>query len=117
VRNVEALTLERPVRGMGRGRLLLMVAAVAVLLFAGIGLPHVLLRSQPGGTYAPAGPPPGVPDRRPPAGIALAWVVDPTTHQRIIAYDRMGRPRGWLRRDDAIQSDSVDQSGDGQRVL
>ena len=119
VRNVEALTLERPVRGFGRGRLLLVVAAVAALLFAGIGLPHVLLRSHPGGTYAPAGPPAGVPDRRPPAGIALEWVPDPdSTKTRIIAYDRGGHAVGWMPLDGPLMNgDTLPQSGDGQRLL
>jgi len=118
VRNVEAQTLERPVRGMGRGRLLLVVAAVAALLFAGIGLPHVLLRSQPGGTYAPAGAPAGVPNRRPPAGVALVWVPDPASpNNRIIALDHAGHPMGWLPLQGPLGEGQVEQSADGQRLV
>jgi hypothetical protein len=117
VRNVEALTLERPVRGMGRARLLLVAAAVAAVLFAAIALPHALLRSQPGGEYAPASTPRGVPNRVPPAGVALLWVIDPSDPGRLIAFDHDLHPVGWL----AARADPfgapLKQSGDGQRLL
>ena len=116
VRNVETRTLERPVRGTGRARLLLVAAAVAAVLLAGIGLPHVLLRSQPGGSY-PAGPPSNVPNRRPPAGMAIEWVKDPTSDLRIIAYDRGGNPVGWLHVAAPEQTGWLAQSGDGQRIV
>jgi hypothetical protein len=117
VRNVEALTLERPVRGTGRARLLLGAVAVAVILFAAIALPHVLLRSQSGGDYAPAATPRGVPNRVPPTGVSLLWLSDPADPSRIIALDHDLHPAGWL----AMRADPVGgpikQSGDGQRLL
>ena len=116
VRNVETRTLERPVRGTGRARLLLLAAAVAAVLLTAIGLPHVLLRSQPGGSY-PASPPSNVPNRRPPAGIALVWVKDPAKDDRIIALDHPGHPVGWLPEQAELQTGRVNQSGDGQRLL
>lgn len=116
VRNVEAQTLERPVRGTGRARLLFGAVAVAVILFAAIALPHGLLRSQPGGEYAPASTPRGVPNRVPPTGVSLLWVIDPADSSRIIAFDHDLRPVGWLnQRADPLLP--LKQSGDGQRLL
>jgi len=118
VRNVEARTLDRAPGGVGRGRMLLVVATVAVLLLAGIGVPRLLLaHHHSSGQWQPAGPPQGVPDRRPPAGIALVWVRDPASFQRAIALDRNGRPMGWLPVGYMMQGETVTQSGDGQRII
>jgi hypothetical protein len=118
VRNVEALTLDRAPRGVGRGRMLLAVAAAAALLLAGIGLPRLLLVHRGSPNSYPAGTPRAIPDRPPPADIPLVWVADPVpNHERIIALDHAGRPVGWLPVSLVFPGELIRQSGDGQRIL
>jgi hypothetical protein len=117
VRNVESLTLDRAPRGVGRGRMLLAVAAAAALLLAGIGLPRLLLVRHGSPNGYPAGPPRGVPNTRPPADIPLVWVLDPVNRERIIALDHSARPVGWLPVTYTMEGETVRQSGDGQRIL
>lgn len=116
VRNVEAATVDRaPAQGR-RGRMLLVVAAAAAVLFAGIGIPRLALVHH-GYSPNPAGPPTNVPDQRPRADMPLIWVGDPSNPQRAIALDRNGAPVGWLRVSFMMSGDYVAQSADGQRIL
>ncbi|HEV7680443.1 MAG TPA: hypothetical protein VGQ42_17920 [Candidatus Dormibacteraeota bacterium] len=116
VRNVEARTLDRAPRGVGRGRMLFAVAAATAVLLAGIGLPRLLVHGGSPNGY-PAGPPRGVPNTRPPADIPLIWVPDATNRMRAIALTQTGRPVGWLAVSFLMPGESVRQSGDGQRIL